>query len=548
MEAPARYMDPAPPAGNMASGLALGARGYAAAMASGSTTIAFVGFMGAGKSTMARRTGAALGLDVADTDDLIEAEAGRSIATVFATEGEARFRELEERITLEALARGGAVALGGGAVESERVRAVLKENLTVWCQVGEELAWARCAGSDRPLARNREGFRGRYRARQPLYEEVAQAIVDTEQDSEAIGPWLGALRSSPSVRMIWGRSASGEYPALIGAGATGMLDVDGALAAGARVFAVADRAAAQAVGSLLPATSAAPIEIEGGETAKTLAVAEGVLGELARAGVRRDDALLAFGGGVVGDLAGFCAAVYQRGIAVVQVPTTLVAQVDSAYGGKTGVDLPEAKNYVGSFHQPSAVLADPAALQTLPAAELAAGFAEVVKTALIAGGSLWERVRALDRLAPETVAPLVFDCARTKLEIVAGDERDRGRRAVLNLGHTVGHAIEAAGGYGRYRHGEAVALGLLAALRLSEREDLRGEVAELLDRAGLPTSLDPSIEIEEVLAAAGRDKKRTAAGLPFVLVEAPGSVSYGERIDADSLRDAVVELQDNRAG
>ena len=135
-----------------------------------------------------------------------------------------------------------------------------------------------------------------------------------------------------------------------------------------------------------------------------------MLSELARAGVRRDDSLVAFGGGVVGDLAGFCAAVYQRGIPVVQIPTTVVAQVDSAYGGKTGVDLPEAKNYVGSFHQPAAVLADPAALRTLPREELAAGFAEVVKTALIAGGRLWERVRAVESLDATVLAPLVFDC------------------------------------------------------------------------------------------------------------------------------------------
>ena len=176
------------------------------------------------------------------------------------------------------------------------------------------------------------------------------------------------------------------------------------------------------------------------------------------------------GGGVVGDLAGFCAATYQRGIDVVQVPTTLVAQVDSAYGGKTGVDLPEAKNYVGAYHQPAAVLTDPATLATLPPAELAAGFVEVIKTALIAGGSLWERVRAIDELDPADLDELIFACARTKLEVVAADERDAGPRQVLNLGHTVGHAIEAATGYRRYRHGEAVGLGLLAALRLSSAD------------------------------------------------------------------------------
>src|SRR5204863_4991714 len=237
--------------------------------------------------------------------------------------------------------------------------------------------------------------------------------------------------------------------------------------------------------------------------------AERVLRELARLGMSRSDHLVALGGGVVGDLAGFCAATYQRGVAVVQVPTTLVAQVDSAYGGKTGVDLPEAKNYVGAYHLPGAVLADTRTLATLPGEELAGGFAEVLKTALIAGGRLWERVRALEELAPAALGDVIFTCARTKLEIVAADERDAGRRAVLNLGHTVGHAIEAATGYETYRHGEAVGLGLLAALRLSGADTLRNEVAGLLASHGLPVSLDPAVAINGVVEAVGRDKKRT---------------------------------------
>src|SRR5687767_9019436 len=211
--------------------------------------------------------------------------------------------------------------------------------------------------------------------------------------------------------------------------------------------------------------------------------AEMVLRELAESNAERGDLVVAVGGGVVGDLAGFCAAVYQRGIRHVQVPTTLVAQVDSAYGGKTGVDLPEGKNYAGAFHQPSAVLCDPAALETLPPEELAAGYAEVVKTALIAGGPLWARVRQ----GGEVDAEVILGCIRTKLGVVAEDERDDGRRQVLNLGHTVGHAIEAATGFARYRHGEAVAIGLVCALRLSGRDALRSEVEELFAERGLPT-------------------------------------------------------------
>ncbi|HEX6654395.1 MAG TPA: hypothetical protein VF072_16735, partial [Thermoleophilaceae bacterium] len=170
-------------------------------------------------------------------------------------------------------------------------------------------------------------------------------------------------------------------------------------------------------------------------------------------------------------------------------------QVDSAYGGKTGVDLPEGKNYAGVFHQPSAVICDPAALETLPAEELAAGYAEVVKTALIAGGPLWARVRQGD----EPDADTILACVRTKLAVVAEDERDAGRRQVLNLGHTVGHALEAATGYTRYRHGEAVAIGLLVALRLSGRDQLRTEVAELLGARGLPLTF-AGAPVDDVLA------------------------------------------------
>ena len=226
-----------------------------------------------------------------------------------------------------------------------------------------------------------------------------------------------------------------------------------------------------------------------------------------------------------------------------QLPTTLVAQVDSALGGKTGVDLPTAKNYVGAYHQPSAVLADPRALASLPEAELAAGYAEVVKTALIAGGSLWERVRWGGSPTVALMQSVVFDCALTKIGIVAEDERDGGRRAVLNLGHTVGHAIESATGYSRYRHGEAVALGLLAALRLSGQAGLRDEVEQLLAGAGLPTEIDPSIDLDAVVAATGLDKKRTAAGLGFVLVRAPGEVEWGQPVAEGDLWAAVEELR-----
>jgi shikimate kinase/3-dehydroquinate synthase len=283
---------------------------------------------------------------------------------------------------------------------------------------------------------------------------------------------------------------------------------------------------------------AASIAIAPGEAHKTLASAELVWRALVSAGITRADQLVALGGGMVGDLAGFCAATYQRGMPVVQVPTSLVAQVDSAYGGKTGIDLPEAKNYVGAYHQPAAVVVDPEVLATLPNAERAAGWAEVLKTALIAGGALWDRVARGD----EVDERMILACARTKLAVVAADERDAGPRQVLNLGHTVGHAIETASGYSRYRHGEAVGLGLLASLRLSDNNGLRAQVRELLLERGLPVTVTGA-PVEAIIEALVRDKKRLGANVPFVLLSEPGGARVGCEVSLAEVRAAVAELQ-----
>jgi shikimate kinase/3-dehydroquinate synthase len=501
-------------------------------------TIAFVGFMGAGKTRAARGAAAVLGEPVIDVDAEIERELGAPPAEVFASAGEARFREVEERLALAALDRGGVVALGGGAVESERIRAALAGCFTAWCRISEEAAWARCEDTDRPLAQDRGEFARRFAHRQPLYESLADAVLTDggERVARLAAPWLRATAGLDGGRLAWAASASGEYPAVVARGAVGLLDGPG------RWFAVADAEALSHHRGLLPDV-AGVIEVEGGEAAKALGNAEGVLRGLARAGARRDDGVLAFGGGVVGDLAGFCAAIYQRGVPVVQAPTTLVSQVDSAYGGKTGVDLPEAKNYAGAYHMPHAVLADPGTLATLPPAELRAGFAEVLKTALIAGGDLWERVRGLESLDPAGLDDVIFACARTKIDVVADDERDSGRRQALNLGHTVGHAIETASGYGRYRHGEAVGLGLLAALRLSGADELRDEVSGLLTLHGLPTTLDPAVDTGAVEEAIGRDKKARAEGVGFVLLERPGAIRTGVPMDGGMVSAAVQELK-----
>jgi shikimate kinase/3-dehydroquinate synthase len=494
--------------------------------------LVFIGFMAAGKSTAAREAAAVLGVAADDTDALLEAKLGKPIEAIFDRDGEAAFRAAESELATKLLqsADGGVIALGGGALQSEAVRAELERHTVVLVDIDLDTAWARAHDHGRPLARDRAEFEARYHARAPVYDAAASAVVPGTRTS-AVQRALPSLQAIPEGhRLLWATAASGDYPVWIGPLASAPWP-----AAGRRIV-VSDETVAALHAARVPDV-AGSVEVPAGEEHKTLQTAERVWHALVAQGVTRADHLVALGGGVVGDLAGFCAATYQRGIGVVQVPTTLVAQVDSAYGGKTGVDLPEAKNYVGAYHQPLAVLTDPALLQTLPPQELAAGYAEVVKTALIAGGELWDRVARGEAIDDDTIAA----CARTKLRVVAADERDSGGRQVLNLGHTVGHAIETATGYARYRHGEAVALGLLAALRLSGQDALREVVGELLVNAGLPTRLD-GVEPEAVVAATARDKKRTGESVPFVLVEAPGRVSAGHAVGAPELVSAVREL------
>ena len=499
--------------------------------------LVFIGFMGAGKTSAARAAASAFGARAVDADHEIEHRLGKSIDEYWESEGEAAFRAVEEEVVCGLLERPPApvLSLGGGAVTSERVRELLSRHTVVLLDVDIEAAWRRAGNKRRPLARDRNRFVALHAQRRPLYDSLADAVLlDSSRDEvrKAVQALRSLSRAPAGTKLLWAAAASGSYPVHIAEGLVG----GGFWPLAGRRFVITD----EAVGALYRVQgAAAELSMPAGEEHKTLATVERLLRGLATAGMDHDDHVAALGGGVVGDVAGFCAALYQRGVKVVQVPTTLVAQVDSAYGGKTGVDLPEGKNYAGAYHQPAAVLVDPATMATLPQAELAAGWAEVIKTALIAGGRLWERVRAgtaLDR-------DLVLACARTKLAVVASDERDSGRRQILNLGHTVGHAIETVTGYRRYRHGEAVGLGLLAALQLSDQSELRAEVAALLAARGLPTELDRSVDAESVVAATARDKKRRGGRVGFVLVEAPGDVRPGRPVADGELRRAVTELR-----
>lgn len=297
------------------------------------------------------------------------------------------------------------------------------------------------------------------------------------------------------------------------------------------------------------------VVIPAGEGEKSLERATELYGVLYDRGVRRRDVVVALGGGVIGDLAGFVAATFLRGVGLVQVPTTVLAQVDAAVGGKVAVDFRAGKNYVGTFYQPLVVVADPAVLATLPPREVRSGAAEVAKYAFLAGGALLEAVEALARAGRQGAGGLVrgfsddviAGCVAEKLAVVARDEREEGgERAVLNLGHTIGHAIEAATAFSRYTHGEAVGLGLRAALRLSERLcGLSGAEVErglsLLDGFGLPLRYRGARpgDVRDLVA---RDKKAGAGGVEFVLLEGFGRPRLREQVPAGLLEEVIAWL------
>ena len=285
------------------------------------------------------------------------------------------------------------------------------------------------------------------------------------------------------------------------------------------------------------------VSLPDGEAHKTLATMASILDKLVAMGAGRDTTVIALGGGVVGDIAGFAAACYMRGVSFVQVPTTLLAQVDSSVGGKTGVNHEGGKNLIGAFHQPQAVLIDTDTLATLPDRELRAGLAEVIKYGAICDadffGWLEENMGALLRRDADALAHAVRRSCELKAEVVAEDEREAGRRAILNFGHTFGHAIERCQGYGEWLHGEAVAAGMIMAARLSGLDAAAVDrLCKLVESAGLPVT-PPTIPAHEWMDAMGLDKKVQGKKLRFVLLDAIGSSHVTSEYDVHRLRELV---------
>jgi shikimate kinase/3-dehydroquinate synthase len=524
--------------------------------------VVLVGLPGSGKSVVGRRLAQRHAATFIDLDERIESTTGHSIPEIFADDGEAAFRALERRAITELGPADGAVdvrrviATGGGAVVDPRNRwALYRGRIAVWLDGRPEVLAQRLRRSPhvRPLVSGRDpigtirdlaGRRQRFYAAAQIHQSgIAEVhgVVDSIESRLPAGDAVARagttlLRATtPIGRIVLG---NGILVDALVAELTGLQ--------APRAVLVSEPGAWEAVGERAAAelrdrgVTSATVMLPQGEAAKRLSVVEAAASELAAHHVERSEVIVAIGGGALGDTAGFLAATYLRGVRFIQVPTTLVAQVDSAIGGKTGVDLPEGKNLVGAFHQPSAIVIDTSVLRSLPERHLRAALAEAVKMAALGDDRLFELLEthgpSIARGDPATfesgvIAEVVERAGWAKVEVVVADERERGAtggRIALNLGHSIGHAVEAAAGYEGLLHGEAVAYGLRAAGRIGVETgvtppDRADRIANLLDRLGLATEPLP-YSLEAILGHLAADKKHDGGRLRWVLPTASGIV------------------------
>ncbi len=498
------------------------------------------GFMATGKSTVGPRVAGHLQLPFVDTDDVLAHEAGCSIAELWTRQGEAEFRRREvalvERLLGDGVAR--VIALGGGTVTNRRARHLaIERGVLVTLTASPETIAARIpdvatrpnlAIGD-PIARAMELLAVRAEAYAECHVSLSTDALDADEVADAI---VAAHARDPLCVPLGART----YAIDVVDGVPSRLTDAIACAAPSSVLVVSDAPVQRARGEALE-KALGPLAIQGvritlptGERHKTLASVSTIWDAALGAGIDRDALVLAFGGGVVGDLAGFAASALLRGIRVIQVPTTLLAMVDSSVGGKTGFDHPTGKNLLGAFHQPSAVVVDLSHLSTLPARELRAGLAEVVKIAFAVDApllsTLEENAEALSAGKTDALLPVVRRAIDAKIRIVRDDERETGARALLNLGHTLGHALEAHGAFTKYLHGEAVAMGTVAELRAAAAMGLADaalatRAADLFRRMGLPTEVSRA-ELVASWSFVGKDKKRAGTSLRLPIVTAAG--------------------------
>jgi shikimate kinase / 3-dehydroquinate synthase len=503
---------------------------------------------GAGKTTVGQLTARQLGRDFIDFDDTIERRWGRPVPDYFAGGDESLFRQRETEVCRLVAARDDVVAApGGGALLNPRNRAMLEGTGTlIGLSASLETLLARLEASyARPLLAGdrRARLAALLKERENLYQSLP-VVVDTETVTAEVAATLVVTRFHAEVGRV--RFHLGASSAMMGRGLLAQ-GLPGALAEKdlrAPYVVISDSNVAPRHGATVGQALAGarkPAQFQAGEAHKTLDTIRELYSVCVAQGLDRHGTVAAVGGGVVGDMAGFVAATYMRGVRWVNFPTTVLAMADASLGGKVGCDLPEGKNLVGAFHPPALVVADFDTLATLPEVEVRNGLAEVIKSAIIGDPDLFAR------LSQGTVAleAAVARSAAVKVGIVNTDLYERAERATLNLGHTVGHGLEAASGY-TWRHGEAVAVGMVAAARMAERMGLAeagllAAVTACLEQAGLPTRC-PGLSPAAIRAAMASDKKKAGGQLKFVLPRAVGEVVWGVAVDEKLLVEVLGEL------
>lgn len=546
--------------------------------------IVLVGLPGSGKSVVGKRLAQRHGATFIDLDERIERDDGRPIPTIFAEDGEATFRTLERRAVDDLGAADTEpgvrriIATGGGAVVDPRNRwALYRGRLSVWLDGRPEVLAQRLRrsphvrplitgrdpiGAIRDLATRRERFYAAAEVHIVGVAEVATVVESVEAHLRRVDPAATGTTLLEATTPI-GRIVIGEGIAV------GAVDRTLGRLEARRAVLVSEPVAWDAVGRDIASglegagRTVVTVMLPEGEAAKRLSAVEAAASELARQHVSRDEPLVAIGGGALGDAAGFLAATFLRGIPIVHVPTTLVAQIDSSIGGKAAVDLPEGKNLIGAFHQPTDVVIDVASLATLPERQRRAALGEAVKMAVLGDERLFEllerRGEAIATGDPAAAArgdvvELVERCAWAKVEVVVADERERAvgnGRITLNLGHSLGHAVEAAAGFEDLLHGEAVAYGLRAAARIGEAvgvtpPERAARIVRLLDALGLATGPLP-YPIDDVLRHLATDKKHAGGRLRWVLPTADG-VEVRSDVPDELVVDAAGAMLAARAG
>jgi len=535
-----------------------------------SGNIILIGMMGSGKTTVGRLLAKQMGKTFVDSDEEIQRRTGVTIPHIFDVEGEEGFRQRESAVLEDLSERGDLVlATGGGAILSAHNRTVLKTSGTVvYLKSSVHDLWQRTRhDTNRPLLQTadpRAKLLELYEQRDPLYSEIADMVMQTGKQSVHVllmrlQQRLEELKAkqqigeNESMKTLKVGLAERSYPIHIGTDLLNRAELLLPYLPRKRAVIVSNTTVAPLYLNRIQETLAQhqikieSIILQDGEQYKNSESMDVIYEGLLRARCERSTPIIALGGGVVGDMTGFAAASYLRGVPFIQIPTTLLSQVDSSVGGKTGINHRLGKNMIGAFYQPLVVLADVATLDTLPDKELRAGMAEVIKYGLIRDLPFLEWLEAnIEKLLSRDKEALQYAIARScqnKAEVVGNDERESGERALLNLGHTFGHAIENGMGYGAWLHGEAVAAGTIMAADLSRRlgwlsfEDV-ARVRQLFERVGLNT-VGPKLGTEKYMRLMGLDKKVADGKLRFVLLKSLGNAVMADDVPQDKLEQTL---------